>query len=289
MLSFRRHFRRHHAGTPDFRRRPDLPADHTRLLIASVLSRGVARGLLRTPDSPSRPRNRDRLPRTKDPASLGGQANVHASVAAERRRAAAGGLSSRPSGGCSPAAPGNSTGVTDRRAPGGGNGQAAGQGSGARDAGEPDAFGERRHGGQVVLSLATESAAILEPISLRAGESRRFSYRKSEFELRLKELNNALIGEDFATVEISAVEAPKRLTEQEKIERLIAAVESLQGATFLRNGSEYSPAEAARHLREKRDHAGEQLRRWSSSSTRLPPRRRCQGRSMKCGCRPGRR
>ena len=50
------------------------------------------------------------------------------------------------------------------------------------------------------------------------------------------------------------------LTEPQKIDRLIARVESLEGATFIRNGSEHTPAEAAQHLRDKRGRAGEKLK-----------------------------
>ena len=73
-------------------------------------------------------------------------------------------------------------------------------------------------------------------------------------------LDNALIGEDFATFTLAEAAQGETLTEAQKIERLIARVESLEGATFVRNGSEHSPAEAAKHLREKRDRAGDALK-----------------------------
>jgi len=47
------------------------------------------------------------------------------------------------------------------------------------------------------------------------------------------------------------------LSEPQKIDRLIAYVGSLQGAVFIRNGKEYGPAEAAKHLQLKRDKAGD--------------------------------
>lgn len=50
----------------------------------------------------------------------------------------------------------------------------------------------------------------------------------------------------------------KELTEREKIEALIAHVESTRDAEFVRNGTRYTPAEAADFLRRKwRFHAGE--------------------------------
>jgi hypothetical protein len=50
--------------------------------------------------------------------------------------------------------------------------------------------------------------------------------------------------------------APAPTPEAAKIEALIQAVASLQGATFVRNGSEHTPKEAADHLRLKWKNAG---------------------------------
>lgn len=47
--------------------------------------------------------------------------------------------------------------------------------------------------------------------------------------------------------------------EQKRIDYLIASIESLEGATFLRNGSEYSAAKAADHLRLKLRNAGDRI------------------------------
>ncbi|MBP1710660.1 MAG: hypothetical protein H6Q49_862 [Deltaproteobacteria bacterium] len=44
--------------------------------------------------------------------------------------------------------------------------------------------------------------------------------------------------------------------EKKKIEFLISSVENLKGAKFIRNGSEYSGQEAAKHLRMKLQRAG---------------------------------
>lgn len=52
----------------------------------------------------------------------------------------------------------------------------------------------------------------------------------------------------FATVSLAQSAPP---TEHQKIEALIASVEHLPGAVFIRNGSEYSGAQAAEHLRYK--------------------------------------
>lgn len=54
--------------------------------------------------------------------------------------------------------------------------------------------------------------------------------------------------------------APAAPTEAQKIEALIQAVAALQGAVFLRNGSEHTPAEAADHLRLKWKNAGRRVK-----------------------------
>lgn len=50
------------------------------------------------------------------------------------------------------------------------------------------------------------------------------------------------------------------LTESQKIDALIASVEHLPGAVFIRNGSEYDATKAAAHLRMKRDYAGKRIK-----------------------------
>lgn len=58
----------------------------------------------------------------------------------------------------------------------------------------------------------------------------------------------------------SAAVPPPRPTETARIEALIAAVGKLRGATFIRNGSEHTAAEAASHLRLKWKNAGKRVR-----------------------------
>lgn len=48
--------------------------------------------------------------------------------------------------------------------------------------------------------------------------------------------------------------------EAQKIEALIQAVVDLQGATFIRNGSEHTPKAAAEHLRLKWKNAGSRIK-----------------------------
>ena len=50
------------------------------------------------------------------------------------------------------------------------------------------------------------------------------------------------------------------LSETQKIESLISSIESLKGAVFIRNDSEYSALQAAHHLRMKWDKAGSRVK-----------------------------
>jgi hypothetical protein len=50
------------------------------------------------------------------------------------------------------------------------------------------------------------------------------------------------------------------LTERQKIDALIASVEHLPGAVFIRNGTEYDGTKAAAHLRTKLDYAGKRIK-----------------------------
>lgn len=50
------------------------------------------------------------------------------------------------------------------------------------------------------------------------------------------------------------------LTEAQKIDHLIAFVEDLNGATFIRNGESYTPKQAADHLYMKRNKAGSRIK-----------------------------
>jgi hypothetical protein len=110
-------------------------------------------------------------------------------------------------------------------------------------------------GGQVMATLVDSGGLPLAgPISLQPGKPIVFRIAGQRHQLALNELNNALVGEDFATFVISA--STGGLSEQEKIERLIAHVESLAGAVFIRNQSEHTPQQAAEHLRAKLAAAG---------------------------------
>ncbi len=49
----------------------------------------------------------------------------------------------------------------------------------------------------------------------------------------------------------STQETNKHLTEEQKVQQLISYVRHMQGATFIRNGSEYNCERAADHLQSK--------------------------------------
>jgi len=130
--------------------------------------------------------------------------------------------------------------------------------------------------GQVMVSLAAKDGAVLlGPTSLSAGKSAEFKLGDESYFVLLEALDNELVGEDSATLVFSNTlptdEAPSKMTaseaEQEtdaeleaaKIEQLIEHVASLEGAVFIRNNEEHTPAEAAAHLRRKWEAAGVEI------------------------------
>ena len=56
-----------------------------------------------------------------------------------------------------------------------------------------------------------------------------------------------------------AFAASRSDAEQKKIDYLIGAIETLDGATFIRNGSAYDAAKAADHMRMKLRYAGDKI------------------------------
>ena len=63
----------------------------------------------------------------------------------------------------------------------------------------------------------------------------------------------------FALLGTACVDAAP-ISEPQKIEALLASIEHLQGAVFIRNGSEYTAAQAAEHLRYKWNKAGDRVK-----------------------------
>ena len=131
--------------------------------------------------------------------------------------------------------------------------------------------------GQVMASLSRDDGTPLHaPVSLRPGDELAFEVDGRPFQVALVELHNRLVGEDAAEFLLSSrpesphsgqnlsshpkpAREPPRLSEAEKIERLIAAVAQQTDAVFVRNGREHSSAEAAEHLRRKWKAAGDRV------------------------------
>jgi hypothetical protein len=114
--------------------------------------------------------------------------------------------------------------------------------------------------GQVMASLSDQKGGtVLATTSLKRGESAAFTLEADTYYLTLTELNNALVGEDFATFVISTKPAKGAISERDKIERLLAVVESAEGIVFIRNDVEHDAKEAAAHLRKKLQAAGSRI------------------------------
>jgi hypothetical protein len=115
--------------------------------------------------------------------------------------------------------------------------------------------------GQVMVSLAdNDGRAVLAPTSLAEGEKATFKFGDGTYVVELVELDNELIGGDdatFAVFDASETAPPyhpivvREENDNTKIDKLIEHVGSLEDATFIRNGQEHTPAQAAQHLRTK--------------------------------------
>ncbi len=116
--------------------------------------------------------------------------------------------------------------------------------------------------GQILVTLLPkEKSPLIGPISMKPSMSMDFAWGSGRYVLQLKQLHNAMIGEDFADFVITeATTGRTSLTENEKIERLIATIHDLDRATFIRNGVEHTSTEAAAHLRQKWDAARDEIK-----------------------------
>lgn len=112
---------------------------------------------------------------------------------------------------------------------------------------------------QVMVSLSADAAETVLPTrSFSPHDTASFQFAGQTYALTLLRLDNALIGEDVATFEVTTA-ALAGLSEAAQIERLIATVAALRDATFIRNGTEHSATEAAEHLRTKWQAASAQI------------------------------
>jgi hypothetical protein len=106
---------------------------------------------------------------------------------------------------------------------------------------------------QVTL-LAADGRVLAERVSLREGQSLSFDLGGGPQEMYLRKLVNVLIGEDWAVLDFSALAEG----ELRRIDRLLSRIANAD-ATFVREGRDYSPAEAADHLRDKLAAAGPRI------------------------------
>lgn len=142
--------------------------------------------------------------------------------------------------------------------------------------------------GQVMVSLAEKDGSpILGPVSMKEDDSALFQFDQASYSIRVNELANALVGDDFASFVIDAA-SPGSLTEDEKIEKLIADVGKLEGAVFIRNGEEHPAEEAADHLRKKLTVAGDQVNTASEFIDRIASKSSLSGEEYKIRMPDGR-
>jgi hypothetical protein len=109
--------------------------------------------------------------------------------------------------------------------------------------------------GEVLVSVVSSGPTLFSR-SMKEGDSGSFVHAGQTVHLKLTKLENRLTGDDFATIELSANQP---ISEAARIDALIAHLEALDGATFIRNGSPHTAKEAAAHLKRKRDYVGDKI------------------------------
>jgi hypothetical protein len=119
--------------------------------------------------------------------------------------------------------------------------------------------------GQTMTTLEWgDGEHVYGPRSMQFGDRLDFVVAGERWQLTLADLHNELIGNDWAQFELARVDAPTRnagtapvaLTPNQETDALIRAMQDLDGAVFIRNGSEHTALEAADHLRSKLKAAG---------------------------------
>jgi hypothetical protein len=116
-------------------------------------------------------------------------------------------------------------------------------------------------GGAVLTWIDQDGRRIAGPQRLSSGTALRFEFREQPYQARLVRLDNALIGDDFATFAVAAAgNAPFPSTTtaaavpasvDTQIEQLLARLAAEDGAELVRNGSAHPAGEAIAHLRRK--------------------------------------
>lgn len=104
-------------------------------------------------------------------------------------------------------------------------------------------------GGQVRLSVTnTLKEVVIEPESRRLSDALVLNLADEGYVIVVEQFELHLVHDDYAQLTIW----PQSVYERHGIERLLGAIENAH-VTFIRDGTEYSGAEAARHLRRKLD------------------------------------
>lgn len=107
---------------------------------------------------------------------------------------------------------------------------------------------------QVMMTLVRgDKSPLLGPLSLSPRAKTEFTFDDRTYVLELIELENALIGRDFAVFTIS----DRAVSESARIDALLEHVASLTDVRFVRSGKEYDCEEAVDHLRRKLAAAGD--------------------------------
>ena len=86
---------------------------------------------------------------------------------------------------------------------------------------------------------------------------------------------------------VARAEEKKQLTEPQKIDALIGAVEKLKDAKFVRNGKEYDGKAAADHMRRKRKSAGDKVKTAREFIDRLASKSSASGEPYKIKFKDG--
>jgi hypothetical protein len=105
--------------------------------------------------------------------------------------------------------------------------------------------------GQVMVTLVSaQGKPVMGARSLRPKAAAPFEFDGTTHTVVLDKLDDSLLGDDYATITISTG-GTQGSGEMQKIELLIAKVEGLKDAVFIRNGTEHSPSDAGKLLRHK--------------------------------------
>ncbi len=128
--------------------------------------------------------------------------------------------------------------------------------------------------GQTYVVIKNAGVAVLQK-SIHKGESFKFQINSMEYSIQCTDLINQLVGEDFGYFTIKRANAENNqagtvdaqspggsesaTAEMKKIEWLLNRIQN-SNITFIRNGSDHSPQEAADHLRSKLQQARDQIK-----------------------------